>query len=188
MTTTPQQVFKKQKDALAYILDTGVKVSPGKFSQDCAKYHLVQPDKGILLCDLIAYLRREFNTEPTGPAKDLALDEHARQLREYELRKLKADVETKERANRKEDDRWMEVVAHETQMAAFAGQIEESLQQVTTIKLSELIFIAGGDLARAAEFAHALDRLHVAALTDAVREQVKTVVFEDEEAHGESAE
>jgi hypothetical protein len=186
--STPQQVFKNRKEALTWLRNEGGSVSQGKFYQDCDEFHLTQPDKTVLLCDLIAYMRRELKTGPTGPAQDLGAEEHNREMRDLEKRKLRADVEAKERANRKEDDRWMEVVAHETQLAAFAGQIEESLQQVTTIKLSELLFIAGGELSKAAEFAHALDRLHVAALTDAVREQVKTVVFEDEEHHGESAE
>lgn len=179
--TLPQQVFKNRKEALNWIRAEGVSVSQGKFYQDCEEFRLVQSDKTVLLCDLVAYMRRELKTGLRGPAQDLAAEEHSREIRDLELRKLRADVASKERANRKEDDRWIEVISHEMQLAAFAGQIEESLKQITTIKLSELIFIVGGELHKAAEFAHALDRLYAAALTDAVREQTKTITFAEEE-------
>lgn len=180
-----QQVFKNRKEAFNWVRDEGIQVSQGKFYQDCDLFKMVQPDKTVLLCDLVVYLRRELQTGVTGPAQDLGADEHAREMRDLEKRKLRADVEAKERVNRKEDDRWMEVVTHETQMATFAGQIEESLRQLTTIRLSELIYLCGGDIRKAAEFAHGLDELYAAALTDAVSEQTRTVVFEEGEHHAE---
>lgn len=75
----------------------------------------------------------------------------------------------------------MEVADHDIQMAAFAGLIEDTLKQFTTLRLMELIYLCGGDPRKAAEFNQGLEDLFAGAFTDAVREQVRGIGFEDDD-------
>jgi len=177
------QIFKNRKEALNWLHGEDVPVSQGKFYQDCDKYKMLQPDKSVLLCDVVAYMKREFNFNATGPAIDLGAEEHQRQLRNLEMRKLVAEVEAKEKASRKEDDRYIEVVEHQQQMAAFAGLLEDTLRQFTTMRLNQLIYIVGGDLAKAAELNQALEDLYADTFTDAVREHTREIAFEDDDEY-----
>lgn len=175
-----QQVYKTRAAAFdGFLSAQGLPVSRAKFYEDAKRLRLVQPDKTVRLGDLLAYVKEELKVEPlTG--QSLEERDHAREKTALELRKLRAEVEARERANRREDERWMEVVEHETQMAAFAGRLEEALQQAAALRLPDLVYRCGGDPGRASELAEGLDQLHAAALSDAVREQVRTVAFEDE--------
>lgn len=177
-----KQVYKNRTEAYALFIQPGrYGVSRSKFYEDCARLKMVQSDKTLLLADLLAYAKTELETALPDAGRSLADEDHGREMKALELRKMRAEVESKEKAARKDDDRWMEVVEHQTQMAAFAGRIEEALQQITTIKLSELIYLAGGDMRRAAEFNQGLEELYALAMTDAVREQLQLVAFEETE-------
>lgn len=180
-----KQIYKHRTEAYAlFIQPARYGVSRSKFYQDCARLNIVQSDKTLQLSDLLAYAKRELEPEAqTG--RPLADEEHAREMKGLELREKRAKVDAAEKAARKGDGRWMETVDHETQMAAFAGRIEESLQQLTAIRLSELIYLAGGDVRRAAEVNQRLQELYAAALTEAVREQVQKVPFAAEDENEE---
>lgn len=180
--------YMKQGDAYAWLKDNGYDLARSTFNNH---WNGVTKLKTPLRVD---YAKKSIHIDSLKVyAAGLSKQEISREVDEAEratldLRKLRAEVSAAENkadreriSNKKDDERWMEVVDHDRQLAAFAGQIEESLKQITTIKLSELIFIVGGELGRASEFAHALDRLYAAALTDAVREQTKTITFAEEE-------
>jgi len=168
--------FKTRQEALVWINAQGYKVSRGKFFGDCKKgFPGVHKDKTVSRYQVMQYaqqLNAELRSSPT---------DHSEREAELKIRKLEAEVEALERKSHKEDARWMEVVEHEIQMAGLAGLFEETLQQQITINLSRLIYQSGGDISRAAEFALELDNVIALAMTEAVREQIRLLAFEDEE-------
>ena len=180
------QVYKTRAVAFEeFCAAQGLPVSRAKFYADCLRLKMVQTDKSVRLGDLLAYVRSELKVDPvTG--QSLEDRDHAREKAELELRKLRAEVTTKEKADRKDDARWMEVVDHEIQMAAFAGRLEEALRQLTALKLPELVHLCGGAPARAGELHDGLEELVAAAFTEAVRSHHQVVIF-DAEAAGDDA-
>lgn len=182
MNHTIQQTYKNRAAALRFLREWGFNYSERKFYGDCDKHSMIEPDgKSVNLASLIAYLWADHPPIPTGSEGAEADEHHIREKQIYELRKLKAETETAERKGRREDDAWMEVIDSIRQMAAFGGLVETSLQQQATIKLSELIYLCGGDIKHAAKFSHALDRLFADAMTDAVRDLEVEVEFEAED-------
>ena len=183
-----KQSYKSRAEAFRlFIKPGGYPVGSAQFYIDCDERRMVQPDKTVQLTDLLAYVREKFEVDP-GSGRSFADEEMAREKAQLEMRKLRAEVSAKEKANRKDDERWMEVVDHETQMAAFAGLIEETLKQFTTIRLNELIYLCGGDMRKAAEFHQGLEELYANAFTDAVREQTRPLDFENEDQDAEYGE
>jgi hypothetical protein len=180
-----KQTYKSRAEAFAqFIKSGGYPVAKSQFYDDCSERGIVQVDKTVQLADLIAYVREKFEVDP-GSGRSLVDDEYERKMRDLKLRKEIAETESKEKANRKDDDRWMEVVDHQTQMAAFAGLIEDTLKQFTTLRLSTLIYLCGGDIAKAAEFNQGLEELYFNVFTEAVREQTRAIGFEDEDQDAE---
>lgn len=176
---TIQQTYKSRAEAFAKFIQAGnYPVKRAQFYVDCDELNMMQPDKSVLLVDLVAYVRKKFEIDPANN-RSLADDEVGRERALLEMRKLRAETEAAERKGRKEDAAWMEVVDHERQMAAFGGLIEEALNQQATLKLSELIYLCGGEIGKGAKFAHALARLFADALTEAVRDSERELDFEE---------
>lgn len=176
-----KQTYKNRSDAYSHFIQAGgYPVSKSKFYDDCVRLRMIQLDKSVHLADLMAYVKSELQVDP-GTGRTMADEEHDRRKRDLEMRKLEAEVEAKEKAGRKDDDRWMEVVEHETQMAAFAGLVEEAFDQLTTLRLTELIYLCGGDVRKAAEFHQGLKDLIGATMTEAVREQTRSLHFDEDQ-------
>lgn len=180
-----QQTFKNRAEALRFVRDWGFPFSERKFYDDCVKNDLLNQDgKSINLNSLIKYL---WGMYPPVPSSSDQVDADAQRVfgrERLEDRKLLAEVESLERKGRKEDAAWMEVVDRDRQMAAFAGLIETALNQESTLKLSELIYLCEGNINKAAKFAHGLSALFAAALTEAVRDSEMDVEFEEDESTG----
>lgn len=175
------QTYKNRAEALRFVRDWGFGFSERKFYDDCVKEGMIEPDgKSVNLCSIIAYLWKKYPPVQQGDGFAAADEERIRRREALEDRKLEAEVAAAERKGRKEDDEWMEVVDHERQMAAFAGLIEEALNQQATLKLSELIYKSGGDINKGAKFHHALAELFAAALTEAVRDSERELEFEED--------
>ena len=180
MSQIPQS-FKNRAEALRFVRDWGFSFSERKFYDDCVKHGIVEPDgKSIKLCNLVAYLWGMHPPVPTGEEAAEADEKYNADKRKLELRKLRAETEAAERKALKENDLYMEVVDHIQQMAAFGGLIEEALNQQATLKLSELVYLCGGDVSKSAKFNHALARLFADALTEAVRDSERELEFEEE--------
>ncbi len=178
---TIKQAYRNRAEAFDQFVSAGqLPVKRAKFYEDCKRLKMVQLDKTILLADLMAYAKTELRIDPVS-GQSLADKSRASEKEDLEIRKLRADVEAKESANRKEDDRWMEVVEHERQMAAFAGLMEESLLTIAAIKLSELVYLCGGDQRRAGEFNQGLRDLIASAMSEAVKEQTRTITFDGDD-------
>ncbi|MEW6490724.1 MAG: hypothetical protein AB1578_22780 [Thermodesulfobacteriota bacterium] len=176
-----RDVYKNRAEAFAEFVEAQrLPVSKAKFYEDAKRLQMVQTDKSVRLMDLLAYVKNELKIAPlTG--QSLAERDQERERADLEIRKLRAEVAGKERADRKEDERWMEVIDHERQMAAFAGRVEEALRQLTALRVPELVHLCGGAPGRTGELNAGLEELYAAALTEAVRSHTQVVVFEAEE-------
>jgi len=175
-----KQIYKTRAEAFRlFVAAQNLPRSQSQFYQDADRRKMVRPDKTVHLSDLLAYVQGELQGE-AATGRSVADEELSRHKARLEVRKLEAEVEAKEKANRKEDDRWMEVAEHDIQMAAFAGLIEDTLRQFTTLRLMELIYLCGGDSRKAAEFNRGLEDLYAGVFTDAVREQTRSIEFEGE--------
>ncbi len=177
-----QQSYKTRAEAFAKFIQAGnYPVKRAQFYTDCIEMNMMQQDKTVQLVDLVAYVRKKFEIDPANN-RSLGDEERIRNREALEDRKLIAEVEAIERKGRKDDDAWMEVVDHERQMAAFAGLIEEALKQQATLKLSELIYMCGGDVIKSAKFANGFARLFADALTEAVRDSEHELEFDIDES------
>jgi hypothetical protein len=178
----PKQVYKNRAEAFReFVQAQELPVSRATFFDHCAAHKMVQPDKTVFLSDLTGYVANVLKINAaTGPS--LGEKVRSQEMDDLELRQERAKTEKLEKENRKEDDRWMEVVDHETQMAAFAGRLEEALQQATALKLPELVHLCGGDSGRAAELSAGLEEVYAAAFSEAVRLRMQTLVFDEEAA------
>lgn len=182
-----RDVYKNRAEAWAeFVTAQELPVSKAKFYEDCKRLQMVQPDKSVRLVDLLAYVKNELKIAPlTG--QSLAEQEDRKRRDELELEKLELEVAAKKRADRKDDEKWMEVVDHEMQMAAFAGHLEESMRQLVALRVADLVHVCGGSPARASELADALEALHADAFSEAVRSHTQVVEFEEDEGAAASA-
>lgn len=176
-----RDVYKNRAEAWAeFVAGQELPVSKAKFYEDCKRLQMVQPDKSVRLIDLLAYVKNELKIEPlTG--QSLAEQEDQKRRAELELERLELEVAAKRRAERKDDEKWMEVVDHEKQMGAFAGHLEEALRQHVALRIAGLVHACGGSSSRASELADALEALHAEAFTEAVRSHTQVVEFDGEE-------
>jgi hypothetical protein len=181
-----QQTYRNRAEAWEKFFEgQRLPVSRAKWYDDAKRLKLVQLDKSVHLGDLLAYVSSELGINLVtgeGTGQSLAEREADRERADLELRKLRAEVAAKEKSDRREDEKWLEVAEHEIQMAAFAGRLEEALKQTTALKLPELLHRVGAEARRSAELAAALEELYAEAFTEAVKLTRQLVAFEAEEA------
>lgn len=184
-----RDLYKNRAEAFAeFVEGQGLAVSRAKFYDDCLRLHMVQADKTVRLSDLLAWVKNDLKLDVlTGSRREESPGEldRLRQLSEFELRKAKAEVEKLEKANRKEDERWMEVAEHEIQVGALLGLALEEQRQLKDLRLPELLHVAAQG---PAELSEALDALLEDGFAEAVRYRERTVAFaEGTEPAGEEA-
>lgn len=163
--------------------------SRAKFYDDCKEVEgLLQADKTVWLSDLLRYVKETLKVSPVTrrfledrektEERSRELDDLAYRQEQAKTKKMEWEAEEQQREASRE---WIRNADHETQMAAFALRLEESLRQASTLRLSALVHACGGSPARGPELSAELARLHAEALTDAVRLAVQTIIFEEEE-------
>ncbi|MCP3177291.1 hypothetical protein MJO47_09290 [Desulfuromonas sp. KJ2020] len=153
-----QQVFKNRKAAHLYLLSESIQVGQTKFYDDCGRYNLVQPDKSILLADLLAYVRAEHKQGPAGPGRDLGAEDRQRKIDELDLREKELKVEKLEREKRNEDRKWVERdKVYQREGALVATLMNELRYQIK--KVSPLVVSAcHGEPERSIEVANLMER------------------------------
>lgn len=153
-----QQIFKSRKAAHDYLAAEGVAVSRGKFYEDADRLRMVQTDKSVLLSDLLAYVKNHLKVNPvTG--QSIGEIDRAKEREDWEIKKLKADVESKQNANRKEDARWVLREEADTQRAALVGLIYDTLKHHLHLEERRILHAVGADPARSAELGSALEEV-----------------------------
>ena len=135
--------FDRQQDALVWLHDFfGCPFpSAGKFSQDCKNGHcLVQPNKTYRGKDVKAYAERIKHDRRTATVAET----RAAEREEWEIRKLKADVERKEMENRKEDDRWVLKDDAWEGLAALFGAMNSACRHQNHVLAPRLVHLLAG--------------------------------------------
>lgn len=174
-----RDVYKNRAQAFAeFVAAQSLPVSRATFYADCGEYNLVQTDKTVRLPDLLGYVKEKLKLDPLsgqrlgeGPEER----ERARKMEDFEFRRAQAEVERLEKANRKDDERWMETAEHEQQMGALLGHVLEEQRQLKNLRLPELLYAKEQG---AADFSEALDALLEDGLAAAVRLSVQAVTFD----------
>ena len=69
----------------------------------------------------------------------------AEEREDLEIRKLKLDVESKEMANRREDDRWLQKDEAWLQMAALIGTLRDALRHQCHVATARILILAGNN-------------------------------------------
>lgn len=197
MTSTPE-TFAKQQDALAWLHDYfGCPFpSAGKFSQDCRNgICLVQPNKTYRGKDVRAYAERIKFDKRTATLSE----SRSAEREELEIRKLKLDVEAKELANRREDDRYLLKDDAWLQMAALVGSLRDALRHQCHVAIPRLLTLAGNidkecphckeeikaESSRGPEVYEGLEEIIARAMNEVLESGRIEVVFESEDGEAQ---
>lgn len=177
----PTDIFTRQKDALAWLHEHFRKPYPsaGKFSTDCRDGQcLVQNDKSIRLKDLKKYAQRiGFDKGAAATGAD-----RARRKEDAEIALLEEKLRTAQLSNRKEDNKWVYKEEAEIETAALVGLLQDTLSHRIHLDQGKLLHAAGGDQARGAEFAQALEDVLAAAFNELADGKRFEVGIDEEEA------
>ena len=175
-----KQVYKSRAEAFRkFIHPQSLPVSQAKFYQDADRLNLVRNNKTVHLSDLLAYVRAELQVNPST-GESLVERDQEKEKRDWEIRKLKAEVESREKANRKEDAKWTLKEDADIQAAALAGLIKDTVTHHLHLSRTKLVHVAGGDNNRAAEFAEEIENVLRAAFNE-VANMVETEVEIEED-------
>lgn len=179
---TPPQVFKSRIEAFRYLVDKQIPVGQSQFYKDADEFGLVQFDKTVLLCDLLAYIERKFKRGPVAPAgRDVGAEDRQREIDELEIREKRARVAKMEREQRAEDERWMLRDEAYAQMAALVGTLKDALRHHFHLGQSRLLAMAGADHARGPELYEGVEEILAAAFNEVARSRVDVVFAEGDE-------
>ena len=176
MTTETAERFKNRKAALLWLQQRG-QISTGKFYQDCADGLITtHADKTVSRFEVMQYAEKVFGfTRQTAPAFD-----QAEKKSNLEIRSLELDVEKKELANRREDERWLIKEEAWAQMAAIIGTLRDSLRHHFHIGQGQLILLAAGDASRGPEVYEGCEEIIARAMNELVHSGRIEAVFEKE--------
>lgn len=153
--------FRNKKEALNWINNThGDIVSQGKFYQDCGNgFPRVFDDKSVSKFSVLEYVLK-LKAKNGGSAQNSVDAELSFRKEKADTEKAEADARTArvkaDESERERDARWMLKEDHEDAMAAFAGLSQDIFRHRVYLDHQQLLTAAGGNPAKAAEFAHAL--------------------------------
>lgn len=110
----------------------------------------------------VSEMLRKERTQPSGVSR-------ADEREEWEIRKLKADVEAKENANRKEDDLWMLKDEAIRRINTILIELDGSLRHHFFSRRDELILHCAGTSDRGPEFFEAIEDIISKSRNEVVR-------------------
>lgn len=140
--------FSSRREALAWILGQGCKVSKTKFYDDCAAgLIVVGPDKSVSKWQVSQYLLKLMQ-ESVPQASALDYQEKREKL---ELRRLQLDVDEREIKTRKADGEWMRTEDAWSAVAAMLAALKDNLQYQFYQGQTLLVHLAAGDPVREPE-------------------------------------
>ena len=176
--TAPPQVFKNRVEAHRYVESLGVTVAERTFYLDVDKRQMLQSNKSLLLCDVLAYLREKFDYGAPAKRRDVPAEERLAELDDLELRERRAKVAKLEREQRAEDERWILKDQAWGQMAALVGTLRDALRHHFHIGQARLVHLAGADPARGPELYEGIEEIMAKAFNEIVASGRIDVTFE----------
>lgn len=142
------EVFRTRKQALDWLREQGVRVSQGKFYQDCdAGLVAVYPDKTVSKFAVSQYLlglQRQVAPDVQAMDRQGRKEQLDIELKEMELAKRRLEYRAADAEWLRTEDAWAAV-------AALLGSVLDGLRYHFHKAAPELVHLAGGDPARAAE-------------------------------------
>lgn len=153
-----RQVYKTRSAAFReFIKPQGLPISERTFYNAVDRLNMLQPDKSVKLADLVAYVQRELTPAGGGESPDDI--ERATETAKYKFRLLKAEVDSKEKANRKEDARWILREDADIQRAALTGLTYDTIKHHFHIEERRILHAVGADHGRASELGAAMEEV-----------------------------
>lgn len=146
-----QERFASRKKALVWLNDNGMKVSTGKFYQDCdTGFPAVHADKTVSKFEVMEYGQKlKKNTVSIDSAAARESD------REDERRKAKADADVAvmkaDKMRREMDDEWIHASTAWAAVAGIVGTLRDSLRHHLHASQAEIVHVAGGEVERTYE-------------------------------------
>ena len=171
-----RQVYKTRAAAFReYIRPLGLGISERTFYGHVDAKGMLQPDKSILLADLVAYVHREFPQQQRSAG--ISVDDAAtrKAIAEATISECKA-----KRALEEEDliTRLKEKVAeNEVQRAALVGLIYDTIKHHLHLEERRILHAVGADPNRSAELAHALEEVVDVAFNEVAVAKTVEVAF-----------
>jgi len=173
------EIFDKQKTAREYLIGKGYKVSAGKFSNDWNNGKVrIQRDGSCRRADLLEYAE----TLSIDRERVASSEERSRRKEEAEIELLEEKLRTARMSNRKEDAKWILKEDSDIQAAALVGLLQDTLSHRAHLDQNKLLHACGGDPARSAEFAQALEDVIAAAFNEIADGRRFEVEIEEDEA------
>jgi hypothetical protein len=148
----PQERFASRKKALVWLNENGMKVSQGKFYQDCAGgYPTVYDDKTVSKFEVMEYGQKLQNNDP----ESMGEEEKRKHEREDERRKAKAEADMAEmkaeKMRREQDSEWLHASTAWAAVAGVTGALRDSLRYHFHASQEKIVHVAGGDANRTYE-------------------------------------
>jgi len=135
--------FSSIIEAVRFLSDQGFKIKKSKAYQDRDKGLLrVGEDGSVSGADLKIYALTLGKSKVTSQADKEQL--HEKKLR-AEIRKLEADIEAKEFARKREEEKYIPREDFERELASRAAILENGLKRWIMAKAPEIVAIVGGD-------------------------------------------
>ena len=104
-----KQVYKNRAEAYReFIQPQDLPVKRAQFFTDCLDRKMVQPDKTVMLADLLAYAREKLHVAPES-GQGMADREHARQMADLEKKERELRVKRLEREEARQDGRTIDI-------------------------------------------------------------------------------
>jgi|LGVF01.2.fsa_nt_gb hypothetical protein len=169
MSAESDHYFKDKASAFAWYVEQGGQRAKSSF------YANVPADGKRVSRFAVSEMLRKERSE-SGASTNLATRKE-----ELEVQRLEQQVKKGELENRKEDHRWIYKEDSEIETAALVGLLQDTLSHRLHLDQGKLLHAAGGDPARAAEFAQALEDVVAAAFNELADGKRFDVGIEEEE-------
>jgi hypothetical protein len=134
------ELFTSRGAALNWLHSEGYKVSRGTFYTDCANGRVSVNKDGTLSRHQVSLYAQ---TKDAATEQVLSLTATKEELT---VKKLRLEVEQKEREARKDDNRWLYRDEAYAQMAALLGSLVDSLNHHFLVGMDELVDTLDGNL------------------------------------------
>jgi hypothetical protein len=169
--------FAHRKEALDWLVNSGYKVSQGKFYTDCNNGLKIscRMDGTLSKWDVLNYANTDLQI---GAGSGAAFTST---LASEQLRKIKAEADMKEHqfriAERRADKYWLHADDAWAMVAALIGTLRDSIRHHIDLNQREIVNIATGDQIRAEEVFDFVDGLIDAAFNEVAGNEIN-VQFE----------
>ncbi len=161
------EYFKNRKEAYAWLIEEGYKVSVGKFYQDIKNngFPAVNRDKTVSKYQVMLYANQlSEKTRPDLSAMERSENLHRKEKADAEMAEMKA-----ERMRREQDRLWLHADDAWSALAAVVGNLRDALRRGLHSQQIQIVQAAGGEIHRAPEVYEYIDGVVDTAFNEVAR-------------------